>query len=192
MLNKLWCHAHLTFSQSDYLIQIVDINSQTSWQIVQIQIRWLLQIYTVCKGRVYSGSAGLWLRYMAAVKAQISLEIQTVNSLQHSSLYSMVSDISWLKDVSKQKCINYLWSFLLYRKQHNYWTALRFFVITGKTVVKFVSTYQVYTLKKDQQRTYLMMFMRSFPLIFFIKAYVVGIHLNCIDNSNGYTQHMPL
>ena len=33
----------LTVSQSDYLIQIVDINSYTEWQTVQIQIGWLLQ-----------------------------------------------------------------------------------------------------------------------------------------------------
>ena len=31
------------FSQSDYLIQIIDINSHTLWQIVQIQISWFLQ-----------------------------------------------------------------------------------------------------------------------------------------------------
>ena len=31
------------FSQSDYLMQIVDINSHTEWQTVQIQISWLLQ-----------------------------------------------------------------------------------------------------------------------------------------------------
>ena len=31
------------FSQSDYLIQVVDINSNTEWQTVQIQISWLLQ-----------------------------------------------------------------------------------------------------------------------------------------------------
>ena len=31
------------FSQSDYMIQIVDINSHTKWQRVQIQISWLLQ-----------------------------------------------------------------------------------------------------------------------------------------------------
>ena len=36
-------HPHLIFSQSDYLIQIVDINSRTQWQAVQIQISWLLQ-----------------------------------------------------------------------------------------------------------------------------------------------------
>ena len=33
----------LIFSQSGYLIQIVDINSHTEWQTVQIQISWLLQ-----------------------------------------------------------------------------------------------------------------------------------------------------
>ena len=33
----------LSFSQSDYLIQIVDINSLTYWHAVQIQISWLLQ-----------------------------------------------------------------------------------------------------------------------------------------------------
>ena len=33
----------LIFSQSDYLIQIVNINTYTEWQTVQIQISWLLQ-----------------------------------------------------------------------------------------------------------------------------------------------------
>ena len=36
-------HPFLIASQSDYLIQIVDINSHTEWQTVQIQISWLLQ-----------------------------------------------------------------------------------------------------------------------------------------------------
>ena len=36
--------------------------------------------------------------------------------------------------------------------------------------------------KKDQKRNYLMMIMQFF-LIFFIKAYVVDTHLNCIDKS---------
>ena len=35
---KLPC-PFLVVSQSDYLIQIVDINSHTEWQTVQIQIR---------------------------------------------------------------------------------------------------------------------------------------------------------
>ena len=49
----------LIFSQSDYLIQIVHINSHTYWQTVQIQIRsQLIWIYTVCKDMVYPGSAG--------------------------------------------------------------------------------------------------------------------------------------
>ena len=33
----------ITLSQSDSLIQIVDTNSDTKWQTVQIQISWLLQ-----------------------------------------------------------------------------------------------------------------------------------------------------
>ena len=46
-------------SQSDSLIQIVDINSDTKWQTVQIQISWPTDlIYTVYKCRVYLGSAG--------------------------------------------------------------------------------------------------------------------------------------
>ena len=43
LLNKLRCHTLFKFSQSDYLIQIVDVNSHTEWQTVQIQISWLLQ-----------------------------------------------------------------------------------------------------------------------------------------------------
>ena len=53
----------LIFSQSDYLIQIVDIKSHTERQTVQIQISrffrsQLIWICTVCKGRVYPDSAG--------------------------------------------------------------------------------------------------------------------------------------
>ena len=33
----------LIFSQSDYLIQVVDINSNTEWQTEQVQISWLLK-----------------------------------------------------------------------------------------------------------------------------------------------------
>ena len=40
-------------------------------------------------------------------------------------------------------------------------------------------------LKKDQKRTYLMMIMRFFFPIFFIKAYAVSTHLNCIDKLIG-------
>ena len=36
-------HLLLIFSQSGKLIQMVDINSYTEWQTVQIQISWLLQ-----------------------------------------------------------------------------------------------------------------------------------------------------
>ena len=51
-------------------------------------------------------------------------------------------------------------------------------------MVKYVSAYLRVHLKIDQQRIYMMMFMRFFfLLIFFIKAYVVGTHLNCINKS---------
>ena len=33
----------LIFGQSDYLLQVVNTNSNTEWQTVQIQISWLLQ-----------------------------------------------------------------------------------------------------------------------------------------------------
>ena len=58
----------LIFSQSDDLIEIVDINSHTKWQTVQIQISWLLQkptdldLHCLYKDRVYPGSAGLGLK----------------------------------------------------------------------------------------------------------------------------------
>ena len=57
------------FSQSDYYIQIGDINSHTEWQTVLIQISWLLRsqliwICTVFKGKVYRGSAGQGLRQL--------------------------------------------------------------------------------------------------------------------------------
>ena len=55
----------LIVSQSDSLIQIVNINSHTGtkWQTVQIQISWLLQKPTdldlhCLQGRVYPDSAG--------------------------------------------------------------------------------------------------------------------------------------
>ena len=40
-LVMLMPHQVLIFSQSDYLIQVVDMNSNTEWQTVQIQISWL-------------------------------------------------------------------------------------------------------------------------------------------------------
>ena len=44
LLNKLRCHKPLLIvSQIDFLIYVVDTNSHTKWQTVQIQISWLLQ-----------------------------------------------------------------------------------------------------------------------------------------------------
>ena len=60
-------HPFQIFSQSDYLIQIVDKNSHSDWQTVQIQISWLLQKPTdldlhCLQVRIYPGSAGQGLR----------------------------------------------------------------------------------------------------------------------------------
>ena len=52
----------LIFCQSDYLIQVVDTNSNTEWQTVQIQRSQLFWIYTLCKGRAYPGSEGQGFR----------------------------------------------------------------------------------------------------------------------------------
>ena len=51
------------FSQPDYLIKVVDTNSHTEWQTVQIQISWFLQKPTdldlhCLQEQVYPGSAG--------------------------------------------------------------------------------------------------------------------------------------
>ena len=62
LLNKM-PHPPLILSQSDYLIQIVNINSHTEWQ--------LIGIYTVCKGRVYPGSEGLELSKVNPVSTWI-------------------------------------------------------------------------------------------------------------------------
>ena len=54
-------------------------------------------------------------------------------------------------------------------------------------MVKYVFTYSKSTLKKDQQKTPAMKLKRCLCvfifLSFFIKAYVVGTYLDCIDRS---------
>ena len=70
-----------------------------------------------------------------------------------------------------------------YRSQPNYYTVhLGFSKVLGKTNL---ATYlRVHFKKKDQGRTHQMILMQYFFfLILFIKAYVVGTHLNCIDKS---------
>ena len=70
---------------------------------------------------------------------------------------------------------------------------LGFSKLLGKLVVKYVSTYTMGTLiqrsAKDLSNYAYVMFLCFLFLIFFIKAYVVGNHLHCI---NMYPQHMLL
>ena len=61
--------------------------------------------------------------------------------------------------------------------------------LLGKLVVKYVITYFKYALKTKSANyisngVYAMFFFHfHFSMIFFMKAYVVGTHLNCIDKS---------
>ena len=61
---------------------------------------------------------------------------------------------------------------------------LGFSNLLGK-LLKYVATYTKGTLKKDQSKTCLiktcLIIFKQFFFIFFIKAYVVGTHLNFID-----------
>ena len=82
----------LIFILSDYLIQVVDTNSHANWQTVQIQISWLLQwrsqliwIYTVCKGKVYPGSAGLWLKTSSRVSGYTGWPMPNQLRQRHSA-----------------------------------------------------------------------------------------------------------
>ena len=71
----------LIFSQSDCLIRIVAINLHTWWQTAQIQLIW---IGTVCKGRVYRGSAGQRLNY----NNFHLMYLVTIESLSYPSYWS--------------------------------------------------------------------------------------------------------
>ena len=81
------CHAEyirmpcplLIFNQSDYLIQVVDINSITEWQTVQIQISWLLQkptdldLHCLQTQGIYLCSAGQGLNRNGATVLTLSI-----------------------------------------------------------------------------------------------------------------------
>ena len=71
---------------------------------------------------------------------------------------------------------------MTYRIQSNYHTVhLDFSKLLGTLICGKICVYLLRIhYKEDQKRTSLMMIMQFF-LIFFIKAYVVDTHLNCID-----------
>ena len=93
-------HPLLIFSQSDYLIQVVDKNSHSKWQTVQIQISWLLQkptdldLYCLQRqgisrfSRIRDNYLKMCLKYAGcmtwqAVLVQISLLLQISNLNLH-------------------------------------------------------------------------------------------------------------
>ena len=87
--------------------------------------------------------------------------------------------------VSRQEKFYHVYSVpLMYHIRPNYRTVrLGFSKLLGTLSCGKICIYLLKIhYKKDQKRTYLMMIMQFF-LTFFIKAYVVRAHLNCIDKS---------
>ena len=86
-------HQFRIFSQSDYLIQIVDINSHTYWQTVQIQIRiQLIWIYTVKQD--ISGFSRTRVNLKLSAKSEC---LASGRLLVQSQLYYVTSDIALVK-----------------------------------------------------------------------------------------------
>ena len=72
---------------------------------------------------------------------------------------------------------------------------LGFSKLLGKIVVKYMYSYTKGTLKQRSVKDLSNDVLFSFFLIFFIKAYVVGTNLNCINKSMQFKwvpQHMAL
>ena len=98
MLNKLRCHAHFQFSAnqitwSRLLIQIHILNGkQCRSRSVGFFRSQLIWIYTVCKYRVYPGSAGQGLRFVWSHFA----EAQTYLKVYISNLYSHGERVAFL------------------------------------------------------------------------------------------------
>ena len=93
----------LIFSQSDYLIQIVDIilhsnGKQCRSRSVGFFRSQLIWIYTVCKRRTYPGSAGQGLRRFILIRGT-PVEILSDNASQFKTA-SSVLDLAW-KHVTK-------------------------------------------------------------------------------------------
>ena len=112
----------LIFSQSDNLIQIVDINSNTEWQTVQIQISWLLQKPTdldlhCLQSRVYPGSPGPGLTDAYPVNSR------HVKFSLRKHAYSNILKISPPKTESFQ--IKNLIYFSYFCSKHRLWVLVR-------------------------------------------------------------------
>ena len=90
MILKTLLHPLVIFSQSDYLIWIVALNSHTQWQTVQIQISWLLQkptdldLYCLQRqgisgfSRTKVNAHEMWLREMDTLSEEITLSNSTL------------------------------------------------------------------------------------------------------------------
>ena len=95
-------HPLLNFGQSDSLIQIIDINSYTeckhcrsrSFGFFRSQLIW---ICTVCKGRVYPGSAGQVLNIMLILNKTFSkVLVWNICHITQPLLATTISDQSYM------------------------------------------------------------------------------------------------
>ena len=122
LLNKWPCPFRI-FSQSDYLIQIVDINSHTEWQTMQIQISWLLRsqliwIFTVCKGRVYPGSAGQGLTVLTGNKGT-EQPMHSQSDCDHSCpLRELLDTVKYIKRRKLQSDCTYVQAYYGFHCPH--------------------------------------------------------------------------
>ena len=106
----------LIFIQSDYLIQIVAINSHIEWQTVQIQIRsQLIWIYTVCKDRVYPGSAGQGLNLVCQALLKLfhcAFANQNIYLIIQLLICLLIYLFICLASVMNFRCLNNFYTFV--------------------------------------------------------------------------------
>ena len=91
LLNKLRCHAHFLFSANQITWSRLLIQIQILTGKLQIQITWLLQIYTVCKGRAYPCSTGQGLMTtFFGTNAIVIARVHCTNSLFLGGMFAVL------------------------------------------------------------------------------------------------------
>ena len=99
----------LIFSQSDYSIQVVDTNSHSEWQTVQIQISWLLQKPTdldlhCLQRQGISGFSRTWVKlimeYLPVSIACRHFSLQFLNLVSHCSTTDSFGIVSFQFDLT--------------------------------------------------------------------------------------------
>ena len=124
----------LIVSQSDYLIQTGDTNSNTEWQTVHSQISWLVWIYTVCKGLANPGPAGPGLILSSAVvTVPAIIHCYIRNSCISMSMCSTKAWVSADLNLVDNQIRVFIWSHILE------WQVIFFF---SCSIIKWASAWQ--------------------------------------------------